>query len=69
MRSANTLRARLAEDLRKHGLKENQLGVLEMLHHLGPLYQSQIGHKLLLSRANITLLVDQLAGRGLDRVR
>ncbi len=67
MRSANTVQARLGESLRRIGLKENQLGVLEMLLHLGPLNQSRIGKKLLLSRANITLLVDQLAGRGLVR--
>ena len=67
MRSANTVQARLDESLKRIGLKENQLGVLEMLLHLGPLNQSQIGRKLLLSRANITLLVDQLAGRGLVR--
>ena len=67
LRSANTVQARLDDSLRRIGLKENQLGVLEMLHHLGPLHQHEIGKKLLVSRANITLLVDQLAARGLVR--
>ena len=66
-RASNTVQARLAEHLRTLGLKESQLGVLEMLYHLGPLQQHRIGRKLLLSRANVTLLVDQLSQRRLVR--
>ncbi len=67
MRSASTVQDRLDLHLKRIGLKENQLGVLEMLLHLGPQCQSAIGRKLLLSRANITILVDQLAKKGLVR--
>ena len=67
MRSANSVQCALAEHLKKVGLTESQLGVLEMLLHLGPLKQHQIGRKLLISRANVTLLVDQLSGRELIR--
>jgi MarR family 2-MHQ and catechol resistance regulon transcriptional repressor len=49
------------------GLTEKQFGVLEALLHLGPLQQHQIGKKVLVSRANITLIVDQLSDRGLVR--
>jgi MarR family 2-MHQ and catechol resistance regulon transcriptional repressor len=42
-----------------------QFGVLEALHHLGPLRQGEIGAKLLRSGGNITLVVDNLEARGL----
>jgi MarR family transcriptional regulator, 2-MHQ and catechol-resistance regulon repressor len=64
MRVANTLRARMESELRRVGLTESQLGVLEMLLHLGPLRQCEIGEKLLISRANVTLVVDRLAESG-----
>ena len=66
-RAANSVQARLDEGLKRLGFTENQFGILEMLYHLGPLHQHQIGGKLLLSRANITLLVDQLSQKGLVR--
>ena len=67
MRSAASVQRRLDGHLRAMGLTESQLGVVEMLHHLGPLHQHEIGRKLLLSPANVTLLVDQLGERGLVR--
>jgi len=67
MRAANTARSRLEPNLRELGLTENQLGVLEALLHLGPLHPHEIGRKLLISRANISLIADQLSRRGLLR--
>lgn len=67
MRSANTLRSRMETELGRAGLTESQFGVLEMLLHLGPLRQCDIGEKLLVSRANVTLVVDRLAAKGLLR--
>lgn len=67
MRSAASVQRRLGAHLRAMGLTESQLGVVEMLHHLGPLHQHEIGRKLLLSRANVTLLVDQLSERKVVR--
>jgi MarR family 2-MHQ and catechol resistance regulon transcriptional repressor len=64
MRAANTVRTRLDGSLRELDLTENQLGVLEALLHLGPLHPHEIGRKLLVSRANVTLIVDQLYRRG-----
>jgi MarR family 2-MHQ and catechol resistance regulon transcriptional repressor len=66
-RACVSVQRRLDRALRGSGLKERQLGVLEILYHLGPLDHRQIGAKLLVSRANITLLVDQLTARGLVR--
>jgi len=66
-RAAQSVQTNLDAGLKRLGFTENQFGVLEMLYHLGPLHQHRIGGKLLLSRANITLLVDQLTQRGLVR--
>lgn len=65
LRCANGVRAALEGGLREAGLTESQLGVLEVVLHLGPLCQHEIGDKLLISRANVTLVVDQLSDRGL----
>ncbi len=67
MRAADTVQTRLDPALRRSGLTEKQLGVLEALWHLGPLHQHEIGRKLLISRANITLIVNQLSERRLVR--
>jgi MarR family 2-MHQ and catechol resistance regulon transcriptional repressor len=64
MRATNAVRARLDGHLRTLDLTEKQLGVLEALLHLGPLQQHELGDKLLVSRANVTLIVDQLSRRG-----
>jgi MarR family 2-MHQ and catechol resistance regulon transcriptional repressor len=67
MRASNAVQARLEPRFRAIGLTERQFGVLEALLHLGPLQQHEIGKKVLVSRANITLIVDQLSDRGLVR--
>lgn len=64
MRAADTVSGRIDRELRKRGLTESQFGILEMLHHVGPLRQCDIGTKLLISRANVTLVVDWLAAKG-----
>jgi MarR family 2-MHQ and catechol resistance regulon transcriptional repressor len=45
----------------------SQFGVLEALHHIGPLCQKDIGQKLLRSSGNITMVIDNLEKRGLVR--
>lgn len=42
-----------------------QFGVLEVLHHLGPMCQNEIGAKLLKSGGNMTLVIDNLEKRRL----
>jgi MarR family 2-MHQ and catechol resistance regulon transcriptional repressor len=42
------------------GLTVTQFGVLEALHHIGPLCQSELAEKLLKSGGNLTLVVDNL---------
>lgn len=65
MRAAETLSARVQQHLSQHGLTETQFGVLEVLHHLGPLCQRALGDKLLKSGGNITLVIDNLEKQGL----
>jgi MarR family 2-MHQ and catechol resistance regulon transcriptional repressor len=42
-----------------------EFGVLEALHHKGPLLLSELKEKILVSNAGVTYLVDRLEGRGL----
>jgi MarR family 2-MHQ and catechol resistance regulon transcriptional repressor len=46
------------------GLTVTQFGVLEALHHIGPLCQSELAEKLLKSGGNLTLVVDNLEKAG-----
>ena len=46
-------------------LTMTQFGVMEALLHLGPLNQKDISKKMLKSGGNITLVIDNLAKRGL----
>src|SRR6185295_7116558 len=67
-RSTESVSARLERALAARSeLSQAQLGVLEALLHLGPLYQRELGRKLLRSAANVTALLDSLESRGLVR--
>ena len=46
-------------------LTVTQFGVLEALHHIGPLCQGELAEKLLRSGGNLTLVVDNLEKAGL----
>ena len=67
VRATSSVGARLARHLASAGLTPTQLGVLEALLHLGPLGQRVLGAKLLMSGANITMVVDNLERRDLVR--
>lgn len=47
------------------GITVTQFGVLEALHHIGPLCQGELAEKLLRSGGNLTLVVDNLEKAGL----
>lgn len=47
------------------GLTVTQFGVMEALHHLGPMHQRKIGLKLLKSGGNVTMVIDNLERREL----
>jgi MarR family transcriptional regulator, 2-MHQ and catechol-resistance regulon repressor len=67
MRAADSVTARLEPIMVAAGLTVGQFGTLEALLHLGPLCQRDLGHKLLRSNGNITVVVNNLARRGLVR--
>ena len=63
-RAANTVSRQLAPALRERGITESQLGVLEALLHLGPMPQTQLCEKLLISGSNLTTVLDNLERQG-----
>ena len=67
MRAAESITARIHKHLASVGLTLSQFAVLEALYHLGPLYQKEIGQKLLRSSGNITMVIDNLGKRGYVR--
>lgn len=67
-RAVNGLTGRLNPPLSKdHGLTETQFGVLEALHHLGPMPQARLCERLLVSGSNLTTVIDNLEKGGLVR--
>jgi MarR family transcriptional regulator, 2-MHQ and catechol-resistance regulon repressor len=67
MRSADGIRNALEQHLSSHNLTENQFGTLEVIYHLGALYQHELGQKLFTSKGNLTILLDKLEARELVR--
>jgi MarR family 2-MHQ and catechol resistance regulon transcriptional repressor len=65
MRATESLNNRLNRHHANADLTVSQFGVLEALHHLGPLNQKALGQKLLKSGGNITLVIDNLEKSGL----
>lgn len=49
----------------EHNLTSGQFGILEALFHLGPLSQKDLGKKVLSTKANITMLIDNLEKKAL----
>src|SRR5258708_33828909 len=67
MRAADSVTARLDPLMRAAALAVGQFGALEALLRRGPLCQRDLGRKLLRSGGNITVVVGNLARRGLVR--
>lgn len=67
MRAAETVTGNVNRIMAAAGLTISQFGVLEALHHKGPLCQRDIAAKILKSTGNITLVIDNLEKRGLVR--
>jgi MarR family transcriptional regulator, 2-MHQ and catechol-resistance regulon repressor len=63
-RAKNRLDAVLDASMNEQGLTGSQLGVLEAILHLGPMSQSALCDKLLLSGGNLTLVVTNLEKAG-----
>lgn len=69
MRSAAAVRARLEPRLLDAGLTPSRFGILEALLHLGPLNQRDLAAKLLVTKGNVSVVVDHLERAGLVRRR
>lgn len=54
-----------AADVSRHGLTITEFGILEALHHKGPMLLGELQRKLLCSSGGITYLVDRLEDQGL----
>jgi MarR family 2-MHQ and catechol resistance regulon transcriptional repressor len=67
LRASKAVVARIEPLLAAHGLTPTQLGVLEVILHLGPLSQRDLGRKVLTSAGNMTDVIDKLESRGLVR--
>jgi len=63
MRCADTVQGILARNAEANGLTLSQLGVLEILLHLGPQNQKDLAGKILRSGANMTTIIDNLEKR------
>ena len=64
-RAAHAMEVQANRHLARHGLTISQFGVLEALHHLGPLSQRQLADKILRSSGNLTMVIDNLERGGL----
>lgn len=67
LRASDSVLARVHRRLDGTGLTVSQFGALEALYHLGPLCQKDLGEKILKSPGNVTMVVGNLARRGLVR--
>jgi len=64
-RAFTTVDRKIGETFRARDLTSGQFGVLETIYHLGPMYQGQLGEKLLQSKGNISTIITNLVERGL----
>lgn len=64
-RATNSFEDRMLSHGTLGKLTISQFGVLEALHHLGPMCQGQLSKKLLRSSGNMTMVVDNLEKSGL----
>lgn len=64
-RAADSVEAATQEEIVAAGLTQSQFGVLEALLHLGPMCAKDLAGKLLRSKGNLTLVVENLEKEGL----
>ena len=65
VRAGESTLSRVSEALSKSKLTESQYAILDALYHIGPLFQRDLGNKLLKTGRNITLVIDNLEKRKL----
>ena len=52
-------------DIARHGITPMEFGILEALHHKGPMILGEVQKKILVTSGGVTYLVDRLAAKGL----
>jgi MarR family 2-MHQ and catechol resistance regulon transcriptional repressor len=67
IRSFDTVKGRIDGQQATGDLSGSQFGTLEMLYHLGPMNQKDIGQKLLISKSNVVTVIDKLEELGFVR--
>lgn len=68
-RAAQSVRKRIEEDIKRHGLNQTEFGVLELLFHKGEQPIQKIGGKILIASSSTTYVVDQLEKKKLLKRR
>ena len=64
-RAFRAVEAHAAADVARHDLTLTEFGILEALHHTGPLLLGDLQRRILVSSGGITYLVNRLVTRGL----
>lgn len=64
-RCYSTFARSVSTKVNEYGLTTPQFGVLEALHHLGPLPLGELAEKLLVTGGNVTYVMDRLEEQGL----
>lgn len=65
MRCADSVSEHARVHMRRHQFKTSEFAVLELLYHTGPTPLSLIAEKVLLTKASMTYVIDQLEKQGL----
>lgn len=65
VRAFESISSRLYMKLDGEGLTESQFYLLDVLYHLGPMNQKELGNKIFRSEGNITMVVNNLEKRKL----
>lgn len=65
MRASESLNARVHSHLLHYGISSSQFAVMEILHHLGPQCQRDLGSKMLKTGGNVVMVIDNLEKRAL----
>ena len=64
-RAYTTFSRAIGGKVAEYDLTTSQFGILEALHHLGPLSLGELADKLLVTGGNVTYVMDRLEERGL----
>lgn len=64
-RAYSAIASEVEKDIGRHELTTTEFGILEALHHKGPLLLGEIQRKVLVTSGGITYLVDRLVAKGL----